>query len=131
MYDWYEAYAIGQTWFTEVIELATNNPEEAYWSLSCAAKLMAGYARNVDNQGLGFVEGFFNTMARHTLAGILQYPQGVVFPFAKSLDRTVDLVDYLKQAAPLPDDELHWQAWQISQSCRDACFQKALNQLSR
>lgn len=26
MYDWYAAYAIGQTWFTEVIELATNNP---------------------------------------------------------------------------------------------------------
>lgn len=131
MYDWYEAYAIGQAWFAEVVELASNNPEEAYYSLAYATKLMVGYARDVDSQGLGFVEGFFSTMARYTLAGIAQYPQGVVFPFAKPLNRNVDLTEYLKQATPLPDDELHWQAWQMSQSCRDACFQKALNQLSR
>lgn len=129
-YDWYEAYAIGQTWFAEVVELASNNPEEAYYSLAYATKLMAGYARDVDSQGLGFIEGFFGTMARYTLAGIVQYPQGVVFPFAKPLNRQVDLTGYLKQAAPLPNDELHWQAWQMSQSCRDACFKKALNQLS-
>lgn len=130
-YDWYEAYAIGQAWFAEVVELANNNPEEAYYSLAYATKLMTGYARDVDSQGLGFVEGFFSTMARYTLAGIVQYPQGVAFPFAQSLNRNVDLADYLKDAAPLPDEELYWQAWQMSQSCRDACFQNALNQLSR
>lgn len=58
-YDWYEAYAIGQAWFAEVVALANNNPEEAYYSLAYATKLMAGYARDVDSQGLGFVEGFF------------------------------------------------------------------------
>lgn len=130
-YDWYQAYAIGQAWFAEVAELASNNPEEAYYSLAYATKLMAGYARDVDSQGLGFVEGFFSTMARYTLAGIVQYPQGVVFPFAKPLNRNVDLTEYLKQATPLPDDELHWQAWQMSQPCRDACFQKTLSQLIR
>ena len=130
-YDWYEAYAIGQAWFAEVVALANNNPEEAYYSLAYASKLMAGYARDVDSQGLGFVEGFFSTMARYTLAGIVQYPQGVAFPFAKPLNRNVDLTEYLKQATPLPDDELHWQAWQMSQPCRDACFQKALSQLMR
>lgn len=130
-YDWYEAYAIGQAWFAEVAELANNNPEEAYYSLAYATKLMTGYARDVDSQGLGFVEGFFSTMARYTLAGIVQYPQGVAFPFAQPLNRNVDLADYLKDAAPLPDEELYWQAWQMSQSCRDACFQNALNQLSR
>ena len=130
-YDWYEAYAIGQAWFAEVVALANNNPEEAYYSLAYATKLMAGYARDVDSQGLGFVEGFFSTMARYTLAGIVQYPQGVAFPFAKPLNRNVDLTEYLKQATPLPDDELHWQAWQMSQPCRDACFKEALSQLMR
>ncbi len=130
-YDWYEAYAIGQAWFAEVVELAGNNPEEAYWSLSCATKLMTNYTRNVGSQGLGFIEGFFSTMARYTLAGIVQYPQGVAFPFAQPLNRNVDLADYLKDATPLPDEELYWRAWQMSQSCRDACFQNALNQLSR
>lgn len=130
-YDWYEAYAIGQAWFAEVVALANNNPEEAYYSLAYATKLMAGYARDVDSQGLGFVEGFFSTMARYTLAGIVQYPKGVAFPFAKPLNRNVDLTEYLKQATPLPDDELHWQAWQMSQPCRDACFKEALSQLMR
>ena len=130
-YDWYEAYAIGQAWFTEVVVLANNNPEEAYYSLAYATKLMAGYARDVDSQGLGFVEGFFSTMARYTLAGIVQYPQGVVFPFAKPLNRNVDLTEYLKQATPLPDDELYWQAWQMSQPCRDVCFKEVLSQLMR
>ncbi len=130
MYDWYEAYAIGEAWFGEVVELAGNNPQEAYWSLSSSARLMADYARNVHKQGLGFVEGFFDCMARHTLAGILEHRDGVVFPFAKPLNQTVDLAVYLKQAAPLSDNELRWQAWTESEPCRRRCFEMKLAELS-
>ncbi len=130
MYDWYEAYAIGEAWFGEVVELAGNNPQEAYWSLSSSARLMADYARNVHKQGLGFVEGFFDCMARHTLAGILEHRDGVVFPFAKPLNQTVDLAVYLKQAAPLSDNDLRWQAWTESEPCRRRCFEMKLAELS-
>lgn len=130
MYDWYEAYAVGEAWFGEVAELAGNNPEEAYHALRLAARLMADYARDTAKQGLGFVEGFFDKMARYTLAAVIEHRSGVVFPFAVGLNRPVDLAAYLKNAAPLPDNELRWQAWVESEACRHRCYEMKLAELS-
>ena len=130
MYDWYEAYAVGEAWFGEVAELAGNNPEDAYHALRLAARLMADYARDTAKQGLGFVEGFFDKMARYTLAAVIEHRSGVVFPFVAGLNRPVDLAAYLKNAAPLPDNELRWQAWTESEACRRRCFEMKLAELS-
>ncbi|WP_373740187.1 antA/AntB antirepressor family protein [Neisseria sp.] len=130
MYDWYEAYAVGEAWFGEVVELAGNNPQEAYHALRLAARLMADYARDTAKQGLGFVEGFFDKMARYTLAAVIEHRSGVVFPFAVGLNRLIDLAAYLKNAAPLPDNELRWQAWTESEACRHRCYEMKLAELS-
>ena len=110
MYDWYDAYAFRQEWFGEVAELAHNNAEEAYYALYYAPRLMSAYAQHTEKQGMGFVEGFFSKLARYALAAVLTHTGGVVFPFASDLERSADLERYLVQAAPLPDDELRWQA---------------------
>lgn len=129
MYDWYDAYAVGQEWFGEVAELAHSNAEEAYYALYYAPRLMSAYAQHTENQGMGFVEGFFSKLARYALAAVLTHTGGVVFPFASDLERSADLGRYLAQAAPLPDDELRWQAWQESESCRRACYENRLREL--
>ncbi len=129
LYDWYETCAIGETWFGEVIELAANNPEEAYYSLYHAARLMSAYARQTEKQGLGLVEGFFSKMARYTLAAVLEHPKGIAFPFAPHSGTQVDLTQYLKTAAPLPDNEICWQAWRQSEPCRRQCYENALAKL--
>lgn len=126
LYDWYETCAIGETWFGEVIELAANNPEDAYYSLYHAARLMSAYARQTEKQGLGLVEGFFSKMARYTLAAVLEHPKGIAFPFAPHSSTQVDLTQYLKTAAPLPDNEICWQAWRQSEPCRRQCYENAL-----
>ncbi|ASK27131.1 hypothetical protein BG910_04700 [Neisseria chenwenguii] len=130
LYDWGEAYAVGEAWFDEVIELAGNNPESAYHALSFSPRYMSEYARNVARQGLGFIEGFFDKMARYTLAGILEHRNGVSFPFQRTMNRAVDLEVYLKQAAPLSDDELRWRAWTESEHCRYRCYENKLTELS-
>lgn len=128
-YDWYDAYAIGQGWFNEVIDLAENNAEEAYYTLSNAPRLMSAYALKTEAQGMGWIEGFFAKMARYTLFAILTHKGNIVFPFASDLNRTADLETYLQQAAPLPDDELRWQAWTESEPCRRACYENRLREL--
>ena len=129
MYDWYDAYAVGQEWFGEVAELARNNAEEAYYALYYAPRLMSAYAQHTEKQGMGFVEGFFSKLARYALAAVLTHTGGVVFPFASDLERSADLERYLAQAAPLPDDELRWQAWEESEPCRRACYENRLREL--
>lgn len=129
MYDWYDAYAVGQEWFGEVAELAHNNAEEAYYALYYAPRLMSAYAQHMEKQGMGFVEGFFSKLARYALAAVLTHTGGVVFPFASDLERSADLGRYLAQAAPLPDDELRWQAWEESEPCRRACYENRLREL--
>ena len=129
MYDWYDAYAVGQEWFGEVAELARNNAEEAYYALYYAPRLMSAYAQHTEKQGMGFVEGFFSKLARYALAAVLTHTGGVVFPFASDLERSADLERYLVQAAPLPDDELRWQAWEESEPCRRACYENRLCEL--
>ena len=129
MYDWYDAYAVGQEWFGEVAELAHNNAEEAYYALYYAPRLMSAYAQHTEKQGMGFVEGFFSKLARYALAAVLTHTGGVVFPFASNLERSADLERYLAQAAPLPDDELRWRAWEESEPCRRACYENRLREL--
>ena len=129
MYDWYDAYAIGQEWFGEVAELAHNNAEEAYYALYYVPRLMSAYAQHTEKQGMGFVEGFFSKLARYALAAVLTHTGGVVFPFASDLERSADLERYLAQAASLPDDELRWQAWEESEPCRRACYENRLREL--
>ena len=129
MYDWYDAYAVGQEWFGEVVELAHNNAEEAYYALYYAPRLMSAYAQHTEKQGMGFVEGFFSKLARYALAAVLTHTGGVVFPFASDLERSADLERYLAQAASLPDDELRWQAWEESEPCRRACYENRLREL--
>ena len=134
MYDWLDAYATGEAWFGEVIELAGNNAEEAYYALCYAPHQMTAYIGDIigrgRSQGLGFVEGFIQKMARFTLAGILEHRGGVSFPFQYATSRTVDLETYLKQAAPLPDDELRWKAWNESAECRRRCYENRLAELA-
>lgn len=128
---WHEACAIGEAWFDEVRELAKNNPEEAFHALTHAARLMAAHtALYGGNKGFGYVEGFFGRMARYTLAGILEHRKGVSFPFLDTENHAVDLEAYLKQAAPLPDDELRWKAWAASAECRYRCYEHMLAEMS-
>ena len=111
---WENAYVIGKAWFGEVAELAQHNAEEAYFAIVHAARLMAVHTASYGGRlGFGYVEGFFSGLARHTLLGILAHPAAVAFPFETEFDngQPVDLRQFLTQAAPLPDDELRWQAW--------------------
>ena len=128
---WHEAYAIGEAWFDEVRDLAKNNPEEAFHALTHAARLMAVHtALYGGNKGFGYVEGFFSKMARYTLTGILEHRNGVSFPFLDTENPAADLETYLKQAAPLPDDELRWKAWNESAECRRRCYENRLAELA-
>ncbi|MDO4997323.1 MAG: antA/AntB antirepressor family protein [Neisseria sp.] len=131
MYDWYEAYAIGEKWFAEIIDLTFNNPEEAYFAIAQSTRLMTAYVANTSKQGLGFVEGFFERMARHTLAGILAHRDGITFPFASGSGRDADLTHYLGQAEPQINDDLFWQAWNESAECRLRCYQSKLAELAK
>ncbi|SNU80195.1 antA/AntB antirepressor family protein [Neisseria zoodegmatis] len=128
---WQDAYMIGQAWFDEVRELAKNNPEEAFYVLTHATRLMAVHTALYDGgNGFGYVEGFFSKMARYTLTAVLSHQEEIAFPFASDLGSAVDLAVYLKQAAPLSDDELRWQAWTESEACRRRCFEMKLAELS-
>lgn len=126
----FEAQAIGSAWFDEIVELARNNPEEAYYALLHAARLMSVHtALYGGNQGYGQVEGFFSAMARYTLTALILHPKGIAFPFVSDSDGQTDLTPYLSTAVPLPDDELRWQAWQESEPCRRRCYERRLNEL--
>ncbi|MFD1244832.1 BRO-N domain-containing protein [Paralysiella testudinis] len=130
-YDWYEAYGIGEAWLEEVVELSKHNHEEAYYALKEAARLMSHYIRDVGSQGAGHVEGFFARMARYTLAGMISHPKGVSFPFVFESAKTAtdSLAVYLQQAAPLDQEELKWQAWMLSEPCRQRCYEQSLHEL--
>ena len=129
---WENAYAIGKAWFGEVAELAQHNAEEAYFAIVHAARLMAVHTASYGGRlGFGYVEGFFSGLARQTLLGILAHPAAAAFPFETEFDngQPVDLRQFLTQAAPLPDDELRWQAWEESEPCRRACYENRLREL--
>ena len=129
---WENAYAIGKAWFGEVAELAQHNAEEAYFAIVHAARLMAVHTASYGGRlGFGYVEGFFSGLARHTLLGILAHPAALAFPFETEFDngQPVDLRQFLTQAAPLPDDELRWQAWEESEPCRRTCYENRLREL--
>lgn len=131
-YDWYEAYAVGEAWFAEVAELAANNPEEAWYALKLSAASMSAYPyyHPEKQHGSGHIEGYFDRLARYALAGLLTFPNGVRFPFIReATDQKADLSAYLKNAESLPDEELRWRAWTMSEKCRRRCYEQQLERL--
>ena len=134
--SWYDEYELGASWFGEIIELAQNNQEEAFYAIkhSCIEMVCFSLFQKTGKQYnftmLGHVTGFFDHMAQFVLAGIMGNPKGVKFPFADEMQNKVEnLMPYLKTASPLPDDDLQWRAWTLSADCRHACYEDKLAEL--
>jgi len=73
--NWHEHYGIGEIWFSEIVELARHDPKEAYDALRFAGPEMVRYLH------YGHEAGFFNSMARWVIAGILANPAEPSLPF--------------------------------------------------
>jgi Rha family phage regulatory protein len=73
--NWHEHYGIGEIWFSEIVELARHNPEEAYRAMYFAGPELTRYWSH------GHPNGFFDRMARWAMAAILANPTEPQLPF--------------------------------------------------
>lgn len=132
---WHEQYGMGEIWFSEIMELAQYQPEDAYLAMSTAAVTMAPYTANHYGLGCGHTEGFYARMARWAMAGILAHPDAVEpdlpFEYISMGTAPKEGMDfYLAAAAPQqPPTEQEQQiidrmAWEKTEKCRQQCFQK-------
>lgn len=77
--NWHEHYGIGEFWFQEIVELARNNPEEAFNALRF---IVTDLARDPGSRvGGGHAEGFITGMARWAIAAILANERVPKLPF--------------------------------------------------
>lgn len=74
--NWHEHYGIGEAWFSEVVELARNNPRAAYEAMLCAGTdSLRMYG------SFGHADGFMDHMARWALAAMLTNAAQPELPF--------------------------------------------------
>lgn len=72
---WHAHYGVGEACFKEIVELAQNNPKEAFNAMRFASPDLARYG------GHGHAYGFFDRMARWALAAMLANPTEPSLPF--------------------------------------------------
>lgn len=76
--NYHEHYGIGEIWFSEIVELARHDPEEAYYAMKFAGPELVRYSN------YGHPEGFFDQMARWAIAGIMANSEYPEMPFKTS-----------------------------------------------
>lgn len=77
--NWGEHHGIGEFWFQEIVELARNNPEEAFNALR---SIVTDLARDPGTRaGVGHADGFITGMARWAIAAILANEREPKLPF--------------------------------------------------
>lgn len=125
--SWHEHYGIGEIWFSEVVELARCNPEQAYDAMRFAGPEMSRYWLQ------GHPDGFFASMARWALAGILANRREPELPFDLPClgHAPLEGLDSMRAAAappcPLPaavQQAIDQQAWQEAAECQRHYYER-------
>ena len=65
--QWHEHYGIGEIWFSEIVELAKHDPQEAFNAMRFASQNLVQF------WNWGHEEGFMERMSRWALAAILDH----------------------------------------------------------